>query len=218
MTRPESMTSPRWSTVFFKVENSIFEVPRHRFTEYSEIFEDMFSIPQAGDGVEGKDEGHPITLDGYESADFRALITVLYPAPLHAVVSGSYTITKEEWVGVLNLSTRWRMKEIRKHAINELSKMSLGPLEKVVLARAHKVGKWLEEGLNEIVVERPVRCPEELKSQLGLETAFLLIFMMDYTDLRLKLPDAGGNSLPKMEVNINDAFKEEIASYESWYQ
>ena len=107
MTNVESF--PRWSTVFFKVhttylpssfirhdssrrnvqvEDTVFEVPRYRFTEHSEVFADMFHIPQAGEAtsLEGKDEAHPITLDGYQAADFRALAKVLYPAYVESFI------------------------------------------------------------------------------------------------------------------------------------
>lgn len=65
-----------------QVEDTIFEVPWHRFAEHSAVFEGMFRIPHVGDAenIEGKSEGHPITLEGYQEADFRALIKVLYPA------------------------------------------------------------------------------------------------------------------------------------------
>ncbi|RXW14139.1 hypothetical protein EST38_g11714 [Candolleomyces aberdarensis] len=78
MTNEESTL---WSTVFFKVEDTIFQVPQHRFTEHSEIFADMFLMPQAGDAksVEGKDKEHPILLESYKAADFKALVKLLYP-------------------------------------------------------------------------------------------------------------------------------------------
>ena len=65
-----------------QVEETIFEVARYRFTEYSEVFADMFHLPQVEDktDVEGRDKEHPIILEGYKAADFAALIKVLYPA------------------------------------------------------------------------------------------------------------------------------------------
>ncbi|RXW13997.1 hypothetical protein EST38_g11856 [Candolleomyces aberdarensis] len=185
MTSEESTV---WSTVFFKVKGTIFQVPPHRFTEHSEDFANMFHMPRAGhaESVEGKDKEHPIVLDDYEAADFRALMKVLYPAPKD-VISGAYTLTKEEWVGVLNLSTRWRMRQMREHAIGNLSKMSLTSFEKVTFARAHKVAKWLKEGLNEIVTQEETFEPDELKLHLGLETAFRLVWIQNQA---LKRPPA----------------------------
>ena len=56
--------------------------------------------------------------------------------------------------------------------------MSLDALEKVVLARAHKVAKWLREGLREIASEEVFRSAVDLESQLGLRTAFRLLWIL----------------------------------------
>jgi hypothetical protein len=40
----------------------------------------MFQLPTGSDGaVEGTNEEHPITLEGYKATDFDALLKVLYP-------------------------------------------------------------------------------------------------------------------------------------------
>ncbi|RXW18432.1 hypothetical protein EST38_g7424 [Candolleomyces aberdarensis] len=194
----------QWDVVFFfKVEEIIFPVSPHRLIENSDVLAGMFDLPTGEDQrVEGRDREHPIVLEEYQASDFDALLRVLYPTP-RDMISGSFKLEKEEWVGVLNLSTRWQMKEvsqvvkgtkpsqyrsakvaafmqIRDHAINNLSKMTLTPVEKVVLSRAHKVAKWLKEGLSEIVTENPVRALDELKA-LGLETACHLLWIRDQT-------------------------------------
>ncbi|KAJ2930374.1 hypothetical protein H1R20_g6726, partial [Candolleomyces eurysporus] len=164
----------RWGgMVFFKVEEIAFEVPRSRFIENSEVFEAMFHLPVGNENEEGRDEEHPIVLDGYKAVDFNALIKILYPVH-EDVISGSYTLTKEEWVGVLSLSTRWDMKK-------ELTKLSLNPVEKVAIAREYKVGQWFQEGLNEIITERPFRPLSELKSQLGADTVCTLLWIRSET-------------------------------------
>ncbi|RXW15126.1 hypothetical protein EST38_g10734 [Candolleomyces aberdarensis] len=147
-TATPTVSRRKWGgMVFFKVEEIIFEVPRYRFSESSEVFETMFNLPPGSEGnLEGQDEEHPVVLEGYEAAHFDALLKVLYPTP-HDLISGTFKLEKEEWIGVLNLSTRWNMKQIRKHAIDELSKISLDPVEKVVLAREHKVAKWFRDGV-----------------------------------------------------------------------
>lgn len=59
--------------------------------------------------------------------------------------------------------------------------MSLGPVEKVVLAREYEVANWLRDGLNEILSENPTRPLDELKSQLGVETACTLLWIQNQT-------------------------------------
>ncbi|RXW11224.1 hypothetical protein EST38_g14631 [Candolleomyces aberdarensis] len=139
----------------------------------------MFHLPSGDEQTaEGQDRGHPITLEGYRAADLNALVKVLYPTP-EDLICGAFNLPKEGWVGVLGLATRWQMKKIRQHAIDKLSLMSLDALEKVVLARDHKVAKWLREGLNEIASENPMRSADDLESRLGLRTAFRVLWIRD---------------------------------------
>ncbi|RXW14606.1 hypothetical protein EST38_g11248 [Candolleomyces aberdarensis] len=272
-----------WSTVFFRVEDTIFQVPQHRFTEHSDVFADMFLMPQAGDAtsVEGKDKEHPILLESYKAADFKALVKLLYPLP---EISGSYSFTRDEWVGALNLSTRWHMRKMRDYAIRNLSKMSLTSFEKVTLARDHQVAKWLKEGLNEIgtnknvliaVFGTPRNChsctrkilPDDREAIYLCDKASVLVqdvstsgpmrtqFLVKLADLRcrhcskcplicqynsgygcpssrcgnivlgsgsfrLLLADGAPQKAKSDEYVkvVNEVFKEEIASYESWDQ
>ena len=69
--------------------------------------------------------------------------------------------------------------QIRKHAVDELSKISLNPMEKVGLGREHQVAKWFRDGLTELVSERPIRPLAELKSQLGVDMACTLLWIRD---------------------------------------
>ena len=69
-----------FSSTDLQVEEIVFEAPRYRFAEHSEVFETMFNLPAGGDGtVEGRDEEHPIVLEGHQAAHFHALLKVLYP-------------------------------------------------------------------------------------------------------------------------------------------
>ncbi|KAJ2930409.1 hypothetical protein H1R20_g6732, partial [Candolleomyces eurysporus] len=190
----------RWGGItFFKVEESVFEAPRYRFAEYSEVFETMFQLPAGSDGnVEGRDEEHPIVLEGYRAAHFDALLAVLYPTP-DDLISGTVKLETEEWIGVLNLSTRWGMKKIRNLAISELSKISLNPVEKVTLGREHHIAKWFRDGLTELVSEHPIRPLAELKSQLGAEMACALLWIQNQA---LQKPSEGRFSLPGIALNM----------------
>ncbi|RXW18250.1 hypothetical protein EST38_g7604 [Candolleomyces aberdarensis] len=184
-TSPGPIVRPRptrWGgTIFFKVEEIVFEAPRYRFAEHSEVFETMFHLPAGSDGiVEGRDEKHPIALEGYQAAHFHALLKILYPTPDDSIF-GTFKLEKEEWIGVLNLSTRWNMKKVRKHAIGELCKASLSPVEKIALGREHKVAKWFQDGMSELISEHPTRPLAELKSQLGAEMVCTLLWIQTQT-------------------------------------
>lgn len=57
---------------------------------------------------------------------------------------------REDWVSVLKLSTMWDFLDIRKLAIQELSKMEISTVDKIILARDCKVAEWLLSGYNEL--------------------------------------------------------------------
>ncbi|KAJ2930385.1 hypothetical protein H1R20_g6731, partial [Candolleomyces eurysporus] len=174
----------RWGgIIFFKVYNTL-AIARSAWIadlwlDDVLVFEAMFHLPTGSERrVDGQDEEHPIVLEGYQATHFDALLKILYPTP-HDFISGTLKFDKEEWIGVLNLSTRWSMKQIRKHAIDELSKVSLNSMEKVALGREHKVAKWFQDGLTELVSEDPIQPLAELRSLLGVETACTLVWIQN---------------------------------------
>ncbi|TFK16503.1 hypothetical protein FA15DRAFT_676659, partial [Coprinopsis marcescibilis] len=161
------------------VEDEIFSVPRNVFAATSEVFADMFLLPSSG-SPDGLDEGHPITLEGYKKDEFVALLKVMYPMP-DTIIHGdtlSLDLTKAEWVSALKLSTIWNMTRIRKYAISRLDALQLKPAEKVQLARDHRVGKWLREGVTALTEGEPT--PIEDLEALGWKTAALLCFIHNH--------------------------------------
>lgn len=58
----------------------MFNVPRYRFEQESDVFKTMFTLPQAVSSMQdGQSREHPLTLTGVTSDEFRALLKVLYP-------------------------------------------------------------------------------------------------------------------------------------------
>ncbi|KAJ7314358.1 hypothetical protein DFH08DRAFT_716740, partial [Mycena albidolilacea] len=185
MAKPESSASQGthdenyyFETITFQVEGRIFNVPRYHFERSSEIFATMLTLP-AGDGVhpEGHSADYPVVLEGVSSADFRALLKVLYPdIPRVLTMPGGAKnwLMKDEWISVLKLSTQWRFLDARKLAIQQLqSRSDIESVERVVLARQYDVAAWLRIGYTELVQRRDVIYREEAE-KIGWETAFLL--------------------------------------------
>lgn len=173
-----------WDNVVFQVEDKLFCVPRCEFVRSSEIFADMFMLPSgAGARSEGRDREHPIVLEGYKKTDFACLLRVMYPTA-ESLISGTQlalNLKKEEWVSVLKLSVLWNMSRIRDYAIHKLSTdptLLISPVEKILLARAHKVGAWLDEGLAALVRSDYRPTFEELAT-LGWETAARILWIRD---------------------------------------
>ncbi|TEB24875.1 hypothetical protein FA13DRAFT_1738887 [Coprinellus micaceus] len=147
----------RWDITVFKVEDRIF---RH-----SEVFEGMYLLPSTG---EGTTDNNPIVLRGYKAADFEALLMILYP---------SFHLTKEQWIGILRVARPWEMHKIREFAIKTLSTkpFDLAPVEKVTLARDHRVASWLVEGLTSLTLRETELSPDQLEEAVGLQTAFRIV-------------------------------------------
>ncbi|KAG2008862.1 hypothetical protein CC2G_014248 [Coprinopsis cinerea AmutBmut pab1-1] len=154
------VTSPTrrffWENVIFKVEDELFSVPQFRLCEESEVLSNMFSFSLEGRGTssEGKDESIPIVLEGHKKDDFASLLKVLYPS--FDDVTNNFKLVKNEWIGVLRLSTTWEMTRVRNHAIQSLSSLRLSFVEKVTLAREFRVGDWLKDGIVGLVMGDPV--------------------------------------------------------------
>jgi hypothetical protein len=55
--------------------------------------------------------------------------------------------------------------------------MLLTPIDKVMLARAHKVAKWLKEGVNELIEETLIQSLDQLQT-LRLDTACRLLWAL----------------------------------------
>jgi hypothetical protein len=106
---------------------------------------------------------------------------------------------KEEWKSVLKLSTIWNMekvcrnsvvslmskstnarhfiRKIRKYAIHRLSTdLVLSPIEKIHLARAHKVAAWIQEGITGLVNSDPKPTFNDF-AQLEWETAARILWI-----------------------------------------
>jgi hypothetical protein len=73
-----------------------------------------------------------------------------------------------EWTSVLKLSTMWEFDRIRKIAIDQMSDLPMGVVEKIVIARDYHVTKWFLPSLVEYArLERPVSAEDV--DHLGLE-------------------------------------------------
>ncbi|KAF5313588.1 hypothetical protein D9611_010139 [Ephemerocybe angulata] len=171
-----------WENVVFKVEDTLFRVPRHGLENASIVFADMFRLPTGEGGqtaVEGQSDDNPIVLEGYTSSEFRSLLKILYPSATkveppwegpepcpYTTLSTTINLSKEEWIDILKLSTAWEMVVVRATAIAELiSKDMTTPLDKVVLGRKFRIAAWLQEGLLGLVSQQPGSCASQ-----GLET------------------------------------------------
>ncbi|KAJ2930148.1 hypothetical protein H1R20_g6948, partial [Candolleomyces eurysporus] len=162
-----------WELVIFIVQNRIFRVPVHRFIEESETFAKLHDL-DALVASPGFSQSDPllsaIELEA-DLQDFRAFLKVLYPRERVESVS---SITYDEWVSVLKLSTKWNFNKLRKEAIGKLDDhKKLSTIERIKLADEHHISSWLIQGYKTLVQRTPGITETEAE-QIGWRAAIKL--------------------------------------------
>ncbi|KAH6908530.1 hypothetical protein BKA70DRAFT_1280097 [Coprinopsis sp. MPI-PUGE-AT-0042] len=155
-----------FDNITIRVENELFSVPLRVLKEASPVFESMVIV---GRGDQGKTDDDPVVLEGQKSKDFESLLKVIFPDYTDAFTGLS--LTEDEWIGVLNLSTMWEMSQIREGAIERLSAMQLGALKRITLAKQYRISLWLSEGIETLVKDFENYAIEDIAHTLGWEKA-----------------------------------------------
>jgi len=194
--------------ITFQVENSLFKVPRHSFTQNSSIFRDMFSIPQSVDGSssppEGSSDSNPVRLP-VNKGDFRRLLEVLYPLEIPSAPA----MPKEGWISVLRLATMWEMDKVRGLAISQLTNAGMGSVEKIVLAKELHVPQWLRSGYQELVDRDEVPSMED-SDRIGYPSAIRVFHVRED---RLRRVNRGHRYGYGDALTVENIFREELAEH-----
>ncbi|KJA28768.1 hypothetical protein HYPSUDRAFT_618641 [Hypholoma sublateritium FD-334 SS-4] len=147
--------------VVFKVEDTLFRVPKSIFNVKDSVIGDMFLLPNIPNNsglTQGSTDESPIVFEdkslmqiGVEpikKADFRALLRVMIPL-------NQTPLTYEEWVGVLHLSSMWFYTEIRARAIVNLTTFIArrDVCSNILLAKKYGVRQWLIDGYTDLVLQ-----------------------------------------------------------------
>ncbi|KAH6894022.1 hypothetical protein BKA70DRAFT_1320297 [Coprinopsis sp. MPI-PUGE-AT-0042] len=136
----------------------------------------------AKDGGDG-----PIDLD-VALVDFESFLKAFLPRA-SAMYDNRPKLTKEEWISVLKLSTKWLFNDLRQLAISYLSSPSspwldmdpimdhlidplMDPIERICLAKEYKVYDWLLRGYEQVLARlltsnNPDGSPTTLTTQEG---------------------------------------------------
>ncbi|KAF6755684.1 hypothetical protein DFP72DRAFT_964752 [Ephemerocybe angulata] len=194
---PSRSVSFYCETVIFKVEDTLFCVPRHGLEQASVVFADMFRMPTGtretcvadAPYLEGTSDDSPIVLEGYKSSEFNSLLKFIYPSTIlndpvkegdPTTLSPSFCLDEAEWIDVLKLATVWQIDTARDTAIHELSVVyGQTAINKIVLGRKHHVARWNEEGLSSLTTtSRATQALlEDLSGALGWETTAKILFI-----------------------------------------
>lgn len=120
-----------------------------------------------------------------------------------------------EWTSVLKLSTLWRFGELRREAIEELTKLECSPVDKITLGREYCVEAWLVSGYKELI-ERETSLTQKEKSKLGASNALKIYEAREETFRIGGGTFNGSRDLSSAESLVRREFEDEIdvASYD----
>ncbi|RPD55388.1 hypothetical protein L226DRAFT_538229 [Lentinus tigrinus ALCF2SS1-7] len=149
--------------VVFQVEDVLFKVPRRPFEQES-AFKDTFSLPSPFE-EEGLTDDKPIFLGGILEEEFRALLWVM----LRPAYGANRVLTTGQWTHVLKLSTMWHFDSIREKAIEELTRLVRGPVQRIGIARKYHISPWIEPALVSLAQADTISVTD--LEQLGWDTA-----------------------------------------------
>lgn len=194
------------------------QLPKYRFVEESDEFMGMI--------VGGVGLKEPIELD-VALGDFESFLKAFLPRCVQhiyaiyekaadisrasAVYDDRPALTKDEWVSILKLSTKWLFNDLRKFAISHLSSIEMDSIDRICLGKQFRVCNWLLEGYEQVVerlidlIPSPIRSKQTLTAQegrkIGLEVA-LELSGIAIRHLR--------GSHPNLTSDILDSFEEEF--------
>ncbi|KAJ2918269.1 hypothetical protein MD484_g2133, partial [Candolleomyces efflorescens] len=198
-----------WEFVLFSCEGRIFRVPKYRFISDSEVFATKFGLnpdtpSESSDTFEGVGEAQStsnaiIELD-VGANDFRNFLKALHPRYPEQTLD----LSKSEWLSVLRLSTEWYFNDFRKRAIENLTALTLDPVDRVDLGTQFNVSSWLKTGFRELVTRMDIITVEDAR-RIGLETAIKVYGIRDEWN-KLVLP----HDETKLNFKIEAVFASEL--------
>ncbi|KAH6885534.1 hypothetical protein BKA70DRAFT_1574432 [Coprinopsis sp. MPI-PUGE-AT-0042] len=181
MEQPVAFSSHDWPTdkefywrsspIKFLVGGVLFKVPSQRFRRGSSHFFKQYAQPiSRPEGGMRAVLPMDLPLPDVSVEDFRCFLKVLYPSHLQPRTK----LSKDGWLSVLRLSTKWVFKDIRKLAISRLDASNLTPTEMVCLGKEYYISRWVLAGYDNLVRNMDGLIPYEDAEQIGYKTTVML--------------------------------------------
>ncbi|KAL4259010.1 BTB domain-containing protein [Pleurotus pulmonarius] len=156
--------------ITLQVENELFKIPLRCISFNTEPFRTLASrsLPSGDSPVEGESDEDPIVLPDTSKVDFERLLEVICDLDLKRQKIKS----KHVWISALKLSTKWRLLDVRRMAIEVLSEMKFTPGQFIQYGRDYKVAQWLVQGYHGFArQESPLGPLESQEVTYGLSAA-----------------------------------------------
>ncbi|KAJ7023462.1 hypothetical protein C8F04DRAFT_1240185 [Mycena alexandri] len=133
----------------FLVGNQRFKVHRYFLIKESQVFQWMFACPPGSSDPDGGSDDRAIPVPGVTPFEFENLLDFFYTEKFQR-----HQAAMADWVAVLAISTRFDFQRVRDRAIDAIEhsrwnqpkrgkKITIDPVEQIVLAEKHDIPHWL---------------------------------------------------------------------------
>ncbi|THH32873.1 hypothetical protein EUX98_g1343 [Antrodiella citrinella] len=141
--------------VIFEVEGYLYRVSMNLLEKESDYFRRLL-VRHSQAGMYGKTDGMPIPLVDLERSAFDCILRFLHFSERAISVYEPDTISLDEWISLLSVSTLLQFARIRRWAIREITAQfsSLDAATVIVLATKHDVPQWLAPAYSELCRRR----------------------------------------------------------------
>lgn len=189
----------RDGNITFLVENTFFRVHRFFFERESQTFiQELVQAPQ-----DGTSDDSPLRVGDVTSDDFATLLWVWY-SPKYRLDRKS----SDNWLVVLELSTRWQFLEMRKLAVEQLQNLKMDPVEKIAIYNKYEIDRSLLLPEYKHLCTRKGQMSIEEGEKVGLLTV-LAIHQARERAMRSAVANEH-RSLSHADINDNDEELEQI--------
>jgi len=182
--------------------NTLFRVHRSFFERESEVFRELFASAAEDDPLVGSD-ARPFRLQDVTVGEFEQLLWVWYDRDYNYREQ-----TKENWVTILRLSTRWSFPKITGLAVRQLEALHLPPAEMISIYNRYGID---DERLLDSYVElcRSPTLPTEADGHL-MQMETLINILQAREDAQRKAVELGHES--PTSASLEDSTLREILS------
>ncbi|KLO11043.1 hypothetical protein SCHPADRAFT_930180 [Schizopora paradoxa] len=164
---PESPGPGKWRKLYntsfavFKVDDNLFRVPQHIFTEPTSTFTKMYSFPP-----EGEEDDNPVVLRDVEVDDFRAFLKC-------ALKTFSDDEGQDVWLSAIKVSDLWNLMKVRAFAVSKLEKSEPDLAVRIELSRTRGIREWFRPIMLQLALRKEPPASREAW-KLGWNNTILL--------------------------------------------
>ncbi|TFK57898.1 hypothetical protein BDN72DRAFT_748655, partial [Pluteus cervinus] len=125
----------------------LFQISLAQLRLSSEAFHELFGIPQDASSPVGREEGHPIRLEGVSADEFTSFLDWLYHIP-----GASDVFDEAKLLNILKFSHMWICDGAKQFAMNGLNALNLPPSRKLEIGISFGLRDWIASSINTLVL------------------------------------------------------------------